>query len=91
MSVPHVSAAIDSHESGDVECGTHNRELSQLRLVQDLEPRVQGLEEHGRIHVALVVGAVHDGGCGHMLATTDPPPDPGQRQGQTHAPVPQLV
>ena len=46
--------------------------LPQFRLVEDLEAADAALSnKHRRIDVALVVGAVDDGGRGHMLASGD--------------------
>ena len=86
-----AGGTIDGHEPGDIEGGAHDRELPQLRFVEDLEPRVQRLEQHRRVHVAFVVRTVHDGRSWHIFAAADLPPDSCQRQCQTHATVPQPI
>ena len=85
-------AAFDRDEPADVEHRAHDRELAQLRLVEDVELRVQRLEQHRRVDVALVVRAEHDRRSrGTLLAARHPVPDAGQRQRQPDAAVPQRV
>jgi hypothetical protein len=52
---------------------------------------VERLEEHGRIHVAFVVGAEHDGSWWHLLEARDPVADAGAGQRQPGTAVAERV
>ena len=54
-------AALDGNEAADVEHRPHDRELVELRLVEDVEAPVQRLEQDRRIDVAFVVRAKDHG------------------------------
>ena len=79
-------------EPADVEHRPHDRKLVQLGLVEDVQLRVQRLEQHRRIDVALVVRAEDDRRSpGTCSRPADPVADAGQRQRQPDAAVPERV
>jgi len=84
-------AAIDRDEAGDIERRLHDGKLSQFSLVENLDARVQRLEEHRRIDIALVVRAVNRGMSWKVFTAGHSPPDPGKRQREPHATVPQPI
>ena len=61
--------------------------LVELGLIEDMQHRIQPLEQHGRVHVAFVVGAIDDSPIGNVLPADDAVADARQPQSQPDAAV----
>src|SRR4029079_13667058 len=66
---PFTVVALHRDEAADVERRPHDGKLVQLGLVQDVQLRVERLEEDRWIDVAFVVRTEHYGARGNMLAS----------------------
>ena len=83
-----AAIALDRHEAAGDHHRAQHRQLRQLGLEEHVQPRVQRLEQHRRIDVALVIRAEHHGTIARdVLATADAIADAGEAQGQADADV----
>ena len=83
---------VDRDEATEPEGACQNRDLIDLVLIKDVHPRVQRVEEHRRVDVALMIRAEHGGAVErNVFGAFDPETDAAEEQADSDAEVAQDV